>query len=518
MFDPIDRRYRYPFINCTNCGPRYTIIYDVPYDRAQTSMKVFAMCPECEAEYHDPINRRFHAQPNACPICGPRVSLLDELGQPVATQEAVRSAAELLRQGLILAVKGLGGFHLAVDATNEQAVRRLRSRKQREEKPLAVMSPDLEAIRTFARITEADLAALSSIQRPIVLLEARRPSALAPSVAPDNKYIGAMLPYTPLHYLLLKGFQALVMTSGNLSEEPIAIDNDEALIRLAGIADYFLVHNRDIYLRSDDSVVRAARSGMVQIRRSRGFVPVPIFLKGHLPPVLAVGGEMKSTVCLTKDDRAFVSQHIGDLENLQTLDFFELTMAHLRRILDIEPVAVALDLHPDYLSSKWALAQSELPWVKVQHHHAHVVSAMAEHHLEGQVIGVACDGTGYGDDGQIWGGEILVADEKEYRRAGRLDYVVLPGGAAAIREPWRMALSWLESSFGNETAGLDLGMLSRQDPDKLNLVRQVITRRIGSSLTSSLGRLFDAAAALVGLRDRVAFEGQAAMMLGNVLP
>jgi hydrogenase maturation protein HypF len=518
MFDPADRRYRYPFINCTNCGPRYTIITDVPYDRAKTSMKVFAMCPECEAEYHDPANRRFHAQPNACPVCGPQVTLLDELGQPVMTREAVRSAAELLRRGMILAVKGLGGFHLAVDATNERAVRRLRSRKQREEKPLAVMSPDLDAIRTYARVGPYDLAALTSIQRPIVLLESRDPSPLAPGVAPDNKYIGAMLPYTPLHHLLLKGFQALVMTSGNLSEEPIAIDNDEALIRLTGMADYFLVHNRDIYLRSDDSVVRAGRTGMSQIRRSRGFVPVPVFLKRSLPPVLAVGGEMKSTVCLTKDDRAFVSQHIGDLENLQTLEFFELTIAHLRRILDIEPVAVALDLHPEYLSSKWALERAGVPLVKVQHHHAHVVSAMAEHHLEGEVIGVACDGTGYGDDGCIWGGEVLVADEKDFRRAGRLEYVPLPGGGAAIREPWRMALSWLEISFGTDAAGLDLEMLSRQDQDKLKLLRQVINRRIGSPLTSSLGRLFDAAAALVGLKDRVAFEGQAAMMLEMCCP
>ena len=518
MFDTRDRRYRYPFINCTNCGPRYTIITDVPYDRAKTSMKFFAMCPECEAEYLDPTNRRFHAQPNACPVCGPMVTLLDELGQPMETLDAVRSAGELLRQGLILAVKGLGGFHLAVDATNEQAVRRLRSRKQREEKPLAVMSPDLEAIRTYARMTPADLAVLTSIQRPIVLLEARETSPLATSVAPENKYVGAMLPYTPLHHLLLKGFQALVMTSGNLSEEPIAIDNAEAVVRLNGIADYFLVHNRDIYLRTDDSVVRAGRTGMSHIRRSRGFVPVPVFLKRSMPSVLAVGGEMKSTICLTKDDRAFVSQHIGDLENLQTLEFFELTIAHLRRILDIEPTAVALDLHPEYLSSKWALEQWGIPLIKVQHHHAHVVSAMAEHHLEGKVIGVSCDGTGYGDDGQIWGGEVLVADEKDYQRAGRLDYVVLPGGAAAIREPWRMALSWLESSFGSEAGGLDLAMLSRQDQDKLNLVRQVINRRIGSPLTSSLGRLFDAAAALVGLRDRVAFEGQAAMMLEMCCP
>lgn len=518
MFDPADRRYRYPFINCTNCGPRYTIIMDLPYDRDKTSMGVFEMCPLCSAEYHDPGDRRFHAQPNACPVCGPGVWLLDADGRERMVPDPIAATAHMLRQGHIAAVKGLGGFHLAVDACNEAAVARLRERKRREEKPLAVMAPDLASVRAFARVTGPDREVLTSMARPIVLLEKQTPFPLAAGVAPDNRYIGTMLPYTPLHHLLLEGFSALVMTSGNISEEPIAIDNQEALQRLSGLADCFLVHNRDIYLRSDDSVVRAGSRGPIHIRRSRGFVPVPVFLHHDRPPVLAVGGEQKNTICLIKEDRAFVSQHIGDLENIQTLEFFEMTIDHLQRVLDIKPEMAACDRHPDYLSTKWALDRSGLPVAPVQHHHAHLVSALAENHLDGPVVGIICDGTGYGDDGEIWGGEILVGDEHGYERRGQLDYVVLPGGAAAIREPWRMAAAYLHQAYGREAAGLDIDLLERQDSSRTALLWQVIEKRIGSPLTSSLGRLFDAVAALAGLKDHAGFEGQPAMMLEMCCP
>ncbi|MEW6262362.1 MAG: carbamoyltransferase HypF [Thermodesulfobacteriota bacterium] len=518
MFDPLDRRYRYPFINCTNCGPRYTIILDVPYDRATTTMRAFTMCRACANEYHNPADRRFHAQPNACPVCGPQVTLVTAAGERIEAAEPLRAAADLLRQGMIVAVKGLGGFHLAADATNDRAVRRLRSRKQREEKPLAVMSPDLEAIRAYAFIRPDEETVLFSAQRPIVLLTAKMPSPLAPSVAPDNKYIGAMLPYAPLHHLLLKGFTALVMTSGNLSEEPIAIDNQEALTRLGRIADYFLLHDRDIHLRSDDSVVRLSGDKLRQVRRSRGFAPLPIFLKEPQAEVLAVGGELKNTVCLTKNNRAFLSQHIGDLENVQTLEFFEMTIEHLERILDIRPKAVAYDLHPEYLSTKWALEQTGLELIGVQHHHAHVASALAEHGLDGPVIGLACDGAGYGPDGGIWGGEILVAGLDGFERRGHLEYLPLPGGAAAIKEPWRMAVSYLVKAFGPEMPRLELDLLERHDPDQLDLLIQVLNKKVASPLTSSLGRLFDAAAALIGLKDSAAFEGQAAMGLEMCCP
>ena len=518
MMDPNDRRHRYPFTNCTNCGPRYTVIKDIPYDRVATTMGVFEMCGPCRQEYTDPADRRFHAQPNACPVCGPGVFLLDAQGSPMDADDPIQKSADLLRRGHVLAIKGLGGFHLAVDAANDEAVKTLRARKHREEKPLAVMSPDLDAVRKYARISPAEESVLLSIQRPIVLLEALAPTVLAPSVAPDNRYIGAMLPYTPLHHLLLENFTALVMTSGNLSEEPIAIDNDEALRRLGDIADFFLMHNRDIYLRSDDSVVRV-RSGETQpIRRSRGYVPVPVFLKKAGPEVLAVGGELKNTICLTKQDRAFVSQHVGDLENLQTLDFFRMTIDHLKRILDIEPRAVAHDLHPEYLSTKWALDQAGIEKIGVQHHYAHILSVMAEHRLDEPLIGLSCDGTGYGDDGRIWGGEVIVARHDGYERRGHMDYLPLPGGAAAIREPWRMAAGYLHAAFGSESAGLELDMLKRQDVGKTGMLWQVIEKRISSPLTSSLGRLFDGVAALIGLKDKAAFEGQAAMMLEMCCP
>jgi hydrogenase maturation protein HypF len=514
LFDPADRRYRYPFINCTNCGPRYTIIDDIPYDRPKTSMRHFTMCALCQAEYDDPLNRRFHAQPNACPACGPRVSLWDGCRRQIRTADPIAAAADLIRQGKILAVKGLGGYHLAVDALNVKAVARLRQRKLREEKPFAVMSPDVAAIQRYALIEPAEESLLRSIQRPIVLLKKTPAYCLADEVAPRNRYVGAMLPYTPLHHLLLRyGFTALVMTSGNRSEEPIAIAADDAFERLADIADAFLSHDRDIYLRSDDSVVRHAAGATRFLRRSRGYVPVPVFMKQALPPILACGAELKNTVCFTKGSQAFVSQHIGDLENLATYEFFQKTIDHMQRILAVRPKLIACDLHPDYLSTRWADEQTDIPKVRVQHHHAHIVSCMAEHRMEGNVIGLSFDGTGYGADGTVWGGEVLIASARGFERVAHLSEVPMPGSAAAIHEPWRMAVSYLHDAFGENLGGLDLPFMRAAGADKVKLMQEMIAKRINSPLTSSLGRLFDGVAAIAGLRSRVSYEGQAAMEL-----
>jgi hydrogenase maturation protein HypF len=515
MFNPGDRRFRYPFINCTNCGPRYTIIMDIPYDRPCTAMKGFKMCPLCEAEYHDPTNRRFHAQPNACWDCGPVVQLWDRGGRPVVTEDPIGRVQALLKEGKIVAIKGLGGFHLAVDATNNEAVKALRRRKRREEKPLAVMALNPSQVRKFARLTETEEELLDSVRRPIVLLEKKANPYLAEEVAPRSSTYGVMLPYTPLHYLLLQDDKllALVMTSGNISEEPIAIDNQEAFERLKGIADYFLNHNRDIYLRSDDSVVRVVNGLPRQIRRSRGYVPVPIFVKRSLEPILACGAEWKNTICLTRGKEAFLSQHIGDLENLETLNFFEMTIRHLKRILEIEPKIIAYDLHPNYLSTQYALKQTSMIQIGVQHHHAHVVKGMAEHGLEGPVIGIALDGTGYGTDGQIWGGEVLVVDYRQFERLGHFAYLPLPGGPAAIKEPWRMAVSALYGAYGSSFSEMDLPFLREISPDRIRLLLQMIEKRVNTPLTSSCGRLFDAVAAVAGVRNTVAYEGQAAIEL-----
>ncbi len=516
LFDPVDRRFRYPFINCTNCGPRYTIIDDIPYDRCHTSMKHFAMCNPCQSEYDDPKNRRFHAQPNACPECGPRATLHGPDGGLISCENPVEQAARYLKQGKILAIKGLGGFHLSVDACNTPAVERLRRRKHREEKPLAVMSPSLKIIREYAQVTPEEKVLLTSFRRPIVLLRKKEPGLLSEAVSPRNAFIGAMLPYTPLHYLLLdQGFTALVMTSGNMSEEPIAIDNDDAFARLSGMADYFLIHDRQIYLRSDDSLVRHVASADRMIRRSRGTVPVPVFLRRPLQPVLACGAELKNTVCLTSGNRAFLSQHIGDLENSATYDFFCMTIEHMKRILDITPRLLACDLHPDYLSTRYALEQQQtgMDLIQVQHHHAHIVSCMAENRIEGKLIGLAFDGTGYGADGAIWGGEFLIADEIGFDRAGHLSYIPLPGGAAAIREPWRMAASYLYTVFGEKMMDLDLPLLREIDTKKLTFVQGMMVKGVNCPRTSSMGRMFDAVAALIGIRYTVAYEGQAALEL-----
>jgi hydrogenase maturation protein HypF len=513
LFDPADRRYQYPFINCTNCGPRFTIVRGIPYDRPLTSMAAFTMCPACRKEYEDPLDRRFHAQPNACWECGPQVELWQASGEKVAVGDPVRAAAGRLRGGAVVAIKGLGGFHLAVDAADPGAVQRLRRRKGRVDKPFAVMVPSLETAAQFCSVDEMARAALASPQRPIVLLQ-RQPCAIAAEVAPLSRELGLFLPYTPLHYLLLRegDFSALVMTSGNLSEEPIAIDNAEAVERLRGLADFFLVHNRDILLRCDDSVARVCGGQAVQLRRSRGYVPAPVLLGEDVRSVLAVGGELKNTICLTRGRHAFLSQHVGDLDNPQARGFFAEAVQHLENVLQIRPQALAHDLHPDYFSTRWALRQ-ELPRVPVQHHHAHIAACMAENQLQGRVLGIALDGTGYGTDGCVWGGELLLADYSGCERAGHLEYVPLPGGEAAIREPWRMAVSYLYRHFGRGFLHLQIPFVQQLDRARLNLLLAAIDRRVNSPLTSSCGRLFDAVAALAGIRNQVNYEAQAAIEL-----
>jgi hydrogenase maturation protein HypF len=514
LFDSNNRRYHYPFINCTNCGPRYTIIDDIPYDRPKTSMRHFKMCPECQDEYDNPIDRRFHAQPNACPVCGPHVCLCDNHRNNIATDDPIQKTAELLKQGYIVAVKGLGGYHLAANAENTEAVVQLRRRKLHEEKPFAIMSYDLDRVRWYAEVGAEEERLLTSVQRPIVLLKKKFPNTLSEEVAPRNKYFGVMLPYTPLHYLLTKNdFTALVMTSGNLSEAPIAINNEDAFERLADIADYFLIHDREIYLRCDDSIVRHTAGEMRFIRRSRGFAPIPVFLKKNVPQILACGAELKNTICVTKGKRVFLSQYIGDLVNVATYEFFQLTINHLKRILDISPEIIAYDMHPGYLCTQYAEEQKNIRKIQVQHHHAHIVSCMAEQEQDGPVIGLSFDGTGYGIDGTIWGGEILIAEEHDFERLAHFSYIAMTGGTAAIKEPWRMAVSYLQDAFGDEFRNLGIPVLKEIEDDKLTTISEMISKRVNSPLTSSLGRLFDGVAAIIGIRNKVNFEGQAAMEL-----
>jgi hydrogenase maturation protein HypF len=528
LFNPADRRYHYPFINCTNCGPRFTIIQDVPYDRDKTTMRVFPMCPACQREYEDPLNRRFHAQPNACPVCGPRVSLLTRgtggTIQPIACQDPISETARLLAAGTIMAVKGLGGYHLACDALHEEAVQRLRQRKQREAKPFALMVPDVATARQLCIVSEAEAELLQSHHRPIVLLQKRGDSPVTSAVAPEYDSLGLMLPYTPLHHLLLRavadahhseGPTALVMTSGNLSEEPIAYRDEDALARLQTIADAFLIHNRDIHMRCDDSVVRMAASGEQFLRRSRGYAPEPIALSTALPvPLLACGAHLKNTFCLGKDRRAFVSHHIGDLENLETLLSFREGIEHFQRLFDIVPEAIAYDLHPEYLATKYALETAIPHKIGVQHHYAHIASVIAEHGLTEPVIGVAADGTGYGTDGAIWGCEIMIADLLQFHRLAHLAYVPLPGGEQAVRQPWRMGAVYLSIAYGASFMNQAIPFVQTLNHTRWQALSQMIARGINCPRTSSLGRLFDAVAALLGLHStEVVYEGQAAIAL-----
>lgn len=528
ILDPQDRRYRYPFTNCTNCGPRFTIIEDIPYDRPRTTMREFRMCPACEAEYDDPTNRRFHAQPNACPTCGPSLQWVappaedsgfqKTISQISGDREILREAGRLLRAGGILALKGLGGFQLACDATNPETVKRLRQRKHRSHKPFAVMMGSTEEVRRHCRVTAEEQGLLESPSAPIVLLEWLPSSSLAPEVAPGRAWLGVMLPYTPLHHLLLGEAQRpLVMTSGNRAEEPIAKDNEEALSRLWGIADAFLLHDRRILSRCDDSVWFVPIPGRAQpVRRARGHAPYPIRFSWSLGKVLACGAHLKNTFCLTRHEQAFLSPHIGDLENLETLEHFQSTLRTYERLFRCRPEAVACDCHPDYLSSQWGrqLAQKKgLPLYEIQHHHAHVAACMADNDwppLRGPVLGVALDGTGYGPDGNIWGGEFLVADYKGFRRVGHLQYLPLPGGETAIRKPLRLALAYCLVLLKQVP---DLPTLAAVSEEERGAIERMVGRKLNTPWTSSCGRLFDAVSALSGVCLEASFEGQPAMEL-----
>jgi hydrogenase maturation protein HypF len=516
LLNPEDRRYRYPFTNCTNCGPRFTIIEDMPYDRPKTTMRSFQMCPQCQTEYDNPLDRRFHAQPNACPKCGPQVELVDNQGNLVTESNLIAAASQLLKEGKIVAIKGLGGFLLACDATSDTAVKTLRQRKKRLSKPFAIMVTDIDEARRHCYVSPEEENLLTSPQSPIVLIRWREDSSVSREVAPNLRFLGIMLPYTPLHHILLGDTGLpLVMTSGNLSEEPIARDNDEALRRLSGIADYFLIHNRDIYSRYDDSVAVVERGTSQLIRRARSYAPYPVRLPFKTKQVLGCGAEEKNTFCLTKDNYAFLSQHIGDMENMETLEHFDSTISLYKRLFHVEPEIIAHDLHPDYLATKYAreLGGSGMKLVPVQHHHAHIASCLADNGLESPVIGVAFDGTGMGADGNIWGGEFLVADYHNFKRVGHLEYLPLPGGAAAIKRPYRTAIGYILTLLGENALNHDLPVMREADDMEIEVIKRQIERRINSPLSSSMGRLFDAISALLGIRGEIDYEGQAAVEL-----
>jgi hydrogenase maturation protein HypF len=512
LHDPADRRFGYPFVNCTNCGPRYTIVESVPYDRSRTTMAPFPMCPDCRREYDDPADRRFHAEPVCCPACGPQLRLVDATAVAVAGDPLAQAVA-LLRRGGVLAVKGLGGYHLVVDALQEAAVALLRSRKHREDRPFALMVGDVGSAEVLCQVSAAERALLTSVARPIVLMAARADNRIAPSVAPGAPTLGLMLPYTPLHALLLEACAGpLVATSGNASDEPIAFVDDDALTRLAGIADAFLVHDRAIRTRVDDSVVKVVAGRPVPLRRSRGFTPQPIRLSDDAgASVLGCGAGLKNTFCLTRGSLAFVSHHIGDLGDHATLSSYVEGIAHLQRLLDVTPTVVAHDLHPDYPSTQHALDLPDVELVGVQHHHAHIASCLADNGVTGPAIGVAFDGLGLGTDGTAWGGEFLISDLVGFERVGHLAPVPMPGGDAATRQPWRMAAAYLEAAFeGAPPAGLDVVGRHR---DRWDQVLSLARAGVNAPLTSSAGRLFDAVSAVLGIRDVVTYEGQAAIEL-----
>jgi hydrogenase maturation protein HypF len=514
LFDPADRRYRYPFVNCTNCGPRFTIVRDVPYDRALTTMAGFRMCAACQAEYDDPHDRRFHAEANACEVCGPRLRLLGASGEEEISGDALTSAITALRDGMIVAVKGIGGFHLAVLAGDQRAVARLRDRKHREHRPFALMAVDLAAAARLVALGEDGTELLTGRERPIVLAPRGPGPAVCEAVAPGSSDLGVMLPYSPLHHLLLVGVgQTLVMTSANVSDEPIAYRDDDAVARLASIADLFLVHDRPIQTRADDSIVRVTSAGPIFVRRSRGYTPAPMSLPLRATrPILACGAELKSTFCLARDDRAWVSHHIGDLRNHETLTSFAAAIDHYEQLFAVAPEIVAHDLHPDYLSTRYAEVRDGVVRVGVQHHHAHLAAVLAEHGEHGPAVGAIYDGSGHGDDETVWGGELLVGDLAGAERLGHLRAVRLPGGDRAATEPWRMACAWLADATGPQPA-VPAALASTIDATRWRAVAEVAASGIASPLTSSVGRLFDAVAALCGLCSRASYEGQAAMEL-----
>jgi len=532
--DNSDRRHWYLFINCTNCGPRFTIIKDLPYDRRLTTMKKFRMCATCQAEYEDISRRRYHAEPNGCPRCGPEIELIESIkykkasvsnwegsGRMLKGLEALKVAIRLLEKGMIVAIKGLGGFHIACDAMNSNSVERLRRRKGRLFKPFAIMVSDMAQANRHCFLSREEERLLSGWQKPIVLLKKRNGSKISPLVAPNNKFLGVMLPYTPLHYLLFhtnsSSLSALVMTSGNLSDQPIEIDNEKAIDNLSHIADYFILHNRDIHNRCDDSIVGVVSGNPVVVRRARGYVPFPIELNYEVEPIIACGAELKSTFCLTKKNYAFLSQYIGDLKNYETLEYYEEMIRRLERLLGISPKIVAHDFHPDYLSTQYALkighGKSKIARIPVQHHHAHIVSCLVENKVKSKVIGVAFDGIGYGTDGNMWGGEFLIVSYRDFQRIGQLKYLPLPGGDKAAQEPWRMAVSLLVEAFGEKIPHIDfIDRWEKQMPTILEMVR----KRINSPLTSSMGRFFDGVSSLLGICDVNTYEGQAAMELESV--
>lgn len=519
MKDPQNRRYRYPFINCTHCGPRFTIIEDLPYDRPATTMRDFPLCAACTAEYDDPLDRRYHAEATACPACGPQLYLTDHEGRPQGLiEETLEHSTALVTDGKILAIKGIGGFHLACDALDRAAVERLRQRKLRADKPFAMMARSVDLIRRYCVVSEADEALLSSSSRPVVLMEKRPGGEIPHCVAPGVNTLGFMLPYAPLHHLLLEKLdRPLIMTSANVSEEPIAYRNDEALKRLGAIADYFLLHDRRIHMRADDSLARTRAGRIIMLRRSRGYAPQGIKTAFRFESeVLACGAHLKNTFCFGKNHYALISHHIGDLENFETLSSFTEGVEHYQRLFDLHPLVLAHDLHPDFLSTKYAAGVGGAHKVGVQHHHAHVASCMAEHRLSGPVIGVAFDGTGLGPDETIWGGEFLVADFARYERRAHLRYVPLAGGDAAIRQPWRSALSYLRDALGSAAALPDLPGWQELDGKKIRLVESMMRQGINSVPISSCGRLFDAVSAILGVSHEASYEGQAAIKLEGV--
>jgi hydrogenase maturation protein HypF len=515
LHDPADRRFGHPFVNCTNCGPRYTIVQSVPYDRARTTMGAFDMCAACRAQYEDPADRRFHAEPVCCPACGPALRWVDRSGAELA-DEPVPGAVALLRSGGIVAVKGLGGFHLAVDAANENAVAALRGRKHREDRPFALMVADVRTARDLCTVDAQEQALLTSAARPIVVLRRKPDAPVADSVAPGVPSLGLMLPYTPLHTLLLEAFGGpLVLTSGNLSDEPIAFDDGDAARRLAGVADAFLVHDRAIRMRVDDSVSKVVRGRVLPIRRSRGYVPNPVDLPQECPePVLACGAALKNTFCVARGRQAFVSHHVGDLDDYATMQSYLDGIAHLTRLLDVAPAVVAHDLHPEYPSTRWAQDLADVRLEPVQHHHAHIASCLADNGVRGPVIGVAFDGLGLGTDGTAWGGEFLLADLAGFTRAAHLSPVAMPGGDAATRQPWRMAAAHLDAAYEGSVPPR-LAVVERQGR-RWEQVLSLVLAGVNAPLTSSAGRLFDAVSALLGVRDVVSYEGQAAIELEHL--
>ena len=532
--DNSDRRHKYPFINCTNCGPRFTIIKDLPYDRPLTTMRKFRMCPICQDEYKDISRRRYHAEPNACPRCGPEIKLVksrkferESVGSTTRSEyylkglEVLEATVQLLKKGKIVAIKGLGGFHFACDATNGVTVKTLRKRKGRPHKPFAIMVSDMETAKKHCLVSQEEEELLSAWQKPIVLLKKRKDSKISDLVTPNNNCLGVMLPYTPLHDLLFHSNSsspsALVMTSGNLSDQPIEVSNQEAIDNLSHIADYFLMHNRDIYNRCDDSIVEIFSGDPILIRRARSYVPSPVELDSKVASILACGAELKNTFCLTKENYAFVSQYIGDLKDYKTLHYYEKMVGRFEKLFGISPKIIAHDLHPDYLSTQYALnitrRRPKIMRIPVQHHHAHIVSCLVENGVRGKVIGVAFDGIGYGPDGNVWGGEFLVADCRDFRRIGQLKYLPLPGGDRAVEEPWRMAVSLLVEAFGQRIPRIDF---TDRWKKKVPIILGMIKKKINSPLTSSMGRFFDGVSSLLGICDVNTYEGQAAMELESV--